>query len=110
MHVTLYWRARDDVSGDFTVFTHLIDEDERIVAQHDGPPDGGRYPTSHWLAGEIVEDEHALALHTECAPEEYTLVVGMYDAGSGERLPAYDEYGEPLPQRRVALTTVRVEE
>ncbi len=110
LHITLYWRARDDVNGDLTVFAHLIDGEERILAQHDGQPDRGRYPTSQWLAGEIVEDEHALVLHTDCAPGEYTLVVGMYDAGSGERLPAYDEHGEPLPQRRVALTTVRVEE
>ena len=110
VHVTLYWRAKGDVSEDLTVFAHLIDGEERILAQHDGQPDGGRYPTSQWLAGEIVEDEHAMVLQSDCAPGEYTVVVGMYDAGSGERLPSYDEHGEPQPQRRVALTTVRVEE
>ena len=110
VRLALYWKAREGVNGDFTVFAHLIDGEEGIVAQHDGQPDGGRYPTSQWLEGEIVEDEHDLEVRAGQEPGEYTLVVGMYEAETGERLPAYDEHGQPSPQRRVVLTTVRVED
>jgi uncharacterized membrane protein len=110
MRVRLYWQATDDVTVDYTVFTHLVDEDETIVAQHDGQPDGGRYPTSHWLRGEVVEDEHPLMFAPGYGPGEYTLLVGMYELESGERLPAYDEHGQPWPRRHVVLTTLQVEE
>jgi uncharacterized membrane protein len=110
VRIRLYWQATDDVVGDYTVFTHLVGEDETIVAQHDGQPDGGRYPTSHWLKGEVVEDEHPLVLTPGHGPGEYTLVLGMYELESGERLSAYDEHGQPWPQRRVVLTTLQVEE
>jgi hypothetical protein len=110
LRVRLYWQAADDVAVDYTVFTHLVDEAETIVAQHDGQPDGGRYPTSHWLQGEVVEDEHPLMPAPGFALGDYTVVVGMYELESGERLPAYDEHGQPWPQGRVVLTTLQVEE
>jgi uncharacterized membrane protein len=108
--IKLYWQAAGAVSADFTVFTHLVGSDERIVAQHDGQPDGGRYPTSQWLEGEIIADEHLLVPAPGYGPGEYSLVAGMYDLESGERLPVYDENGQPLPQRRAVLTEVHVEE
>ncbi len=108
--IKLYWQATGEVSGDFTVFTHLVGADESIVAQHDGQPDGGRYPTSEWLEGEIVADEHLLVPAAGYGPGDYSLVVGMYDLESGERLPVCDEDGQPLPQQRAVLTRVHVEE
>ncbi|HUW94381.1 MAG TPA: DUF2079 domain-containing protein, partial [Anaerolineae bacterium] len=108
--VRLYWQAEGEVRGDFTVFAHLVGTDERIVAQHDGQPDEGRYPTTHWLEGEIIEDEHVLVPAPGCGPGDYSLVAGMYDLESGERLTVYDENGHPLPQRRAVLTGLHVEE
>lgn len=108
--VRLYWQADGEVRGDFTVFAHLVGTDERIVAQHDGQPDAGRYPTSQWVAGEIIEDEHVLVPDTGYGPGDYSLFAGMYDLESGERLPVYDENGHPVPQRRAALPGLHVEE
>ena len=108
--VRLYWQAEGEVRGDFTVFAHLVGTDERIVAQHDGQPDEGRYPTTHWLEGEIIEDEHVLVPAPGYGPGDYSLVAGMYDLESGERLTVYDENGHPLPQRRAVLTGLHVEE
>lgn len=110
IHLTLYWRARVDVDSDYTVFVHLVDARETIVAQHDSQPDAGRYPTSQWLEGEIVEDEHALVTTPDYQPGEYRLVAGLYFWESGERLPAYAQNGVRLPQSRIVLTTVQVRE
>ena len=95
---------------DYTVFTHLIDERENIVAQHDGQPDAGEYPTSQWLKGEVVQDVHTLVLEPALQPGEYTLLVGMYDLESGERRPAYDQDGRPMLQNRIELTRTQVGE
>jgi hypothetical protein len=92
---------------DYTVFTHLIDGTETIVAQHDSQPEGGDYPTSQWLEGEIVQDEHDLILGHDLQPGEYTLVAKMYDLESSERLPAYDQDGVLMPQSRIVLTRIR---
>jgi hypothetical protein len=108
IYLTLYWQARGNMDTDYTVFTHLIDEGENILAQHDSQPEGGNYPTSQWLQGEIVEDEHAVIPGTGLQPGEYTLAVGMYDLGSGERLPAYDQNGVLMPQRRIVLTRIQL--
>jgi uncharacterized membrane protein len=108
--VRLYWQADGEVSGDFTVFAHLVGTDERIVAQHDGQPDEGRHPTSHWVEGEIIEDEHVLVPATGYGPGDYSLFAGMYDLESGERLPVYDQNGQPMPQGRAALAGLHVEE
>lgn len=110
IHLTLYWRARVDVESDYTVFVHLVDARETIVAQHDSQPDAGRYPTSQWLEGEIVEDEHALVTTPDYQPGEYRLVAGLYFWESGERLPAYAQNGVRLPQSTIVLTTVQVRE
>ncbi|MGH2461628.1 MAG: 6-pyruvoyl-tetrahydropterin synthase-related protein, partial [Chloroflexota bacterium] len=46
--VNLEWRALAAPSADYTVFVHLLDARGRLVAQHDGPPLAGTYPTTDW--------------------------------------------------------------
>lgn len=82
----LFWRAEKWLDLDYTVFTHLIDYDGRILAQHDGEPSGGAYPTHIWSEGEIVPDVHDLMLTSEIAPGRYLLEVGLYLPHTGERL------------------------
>lgn len=84
--VTLRWYAAEAVPVDYTVFIHLRDGDGRLIAQADGPPLDGWYPTSWWTAGEWVTDEHDFTLPSETRPGEYQIVVGLYDAVTGERL------------------------
>jgi hypothetical protein len=88
--VTLVWRALQAPQADYTVFVHLLDGDGETVAQHDGQPRNGAYPTSTWDAGEVIYDEHRLP-HPGGAPalelEGYRLRVGFYRRATGERLP-----------------------
>ncbi|HOU14301.1 MAG TPA: glycosyltransferase family 39 protein [Anaerolineae bacterium] len=84
--VTLLWRAEAGAAGaDLTIFTHLIGEDGKIVAQHDGKPVGGLRPTGGWLAGEILVDPHVLTWQREYVGPA-TLRLGLYDATTGARV------------------------
>jgi hypothetical protein len=78
--LTLYWQALADGTpeADYSVFTHVLAEDGRLIGQHDGPPVHGARPTSGWLAGEYLIDEHPMTFK-----EAYTgaaiVQVGLYD-------------------------------
>ncbi len=95
VQLTLYWRALAQIERNYTVFTHLIDEEGQIWAQKDNQPFGGNYPTSLWDEGEIVKDEYELIVREGTPPGEYLLEVGIYLLSTGERLPILTAEGHP---------------
>ena len=107
LHLTLYWQAQATTETGYTVFTHLLYKDGQIWAQKDSVPMQGTYPTTSWLPGEIIVDEYEITVRSEAAPGEYVLEIGMYNAITGERLPALDEKGQELGDA-VSLVTVKV--
>jgi hypothetical protein len=84
--LTLFWQARERLTRDYTVFIHAIDANGALVAQVDGQPGSGGYPTSIWDSGEIVTDRHVLTLPPGLPVGTYRLAVGMYLLETGERL------------------------
>ncbi len=85
--LTLYWEALEGATGThYTVFTHLLAPDGRIVAQHDGVPAGGRKPTGGWLPGEIIVDPHPMAFREPGYRGPARIEVGLYNPTTGERL------------------------
>jgi len=106
--VTLYWEALRPPEDDYVVFVHLLDAEGQLVASHDGPPLGGRYPTGAWLPGDVVPDTHRLALNPGTPTGTYQLQVGMYSWPSLERLPVWDEQGVEQAERVVVLQSVEV--
>jgi hypothetical protein len=104
VHLTLYWQALAPTDITYTVFTHLLDADGQIQAQQDNQPQGGEFPTTEWLPGDIIPDGYTLALPSDAPPGEYTLEVGMYCLETGERLPAYDADGQRWPEDAVRLS------
>jgi len=108
LRLTLYWRARQRVSVDGIVFVHLLDRrTEQIVAQSDARPQHGTYPTGWWHVGEVVSDEVGIPL-TDVPPGRYRLVVGIYGAADGNRLPISAGSGETLPEDRLLLEDLLV--
>jgi hypothetical protein len=107
--VTLQWQAFAPTPGNDSVFVHLLDASGQVVAQHDGPPDGGNFPTSHWGGLAVFDDAHTLAIPADLAPGHYTLVVGIYDPQTGERIDVRNARGEQQPDRAIALKTLTVE-
>ncbi len=92
--VRLEWEALTSPLENYTVFVHLRDG-EQVVAQDDGEPAGGYYPTGLWRRGDVVEDTHVLELPREWVSEPQ-LVVGLYVWPTMERLEAVTPDGEPL--------------
>jgi mannosyltransferase len=86
MTVTLYWHVLATPEIDYTVFVQLLDENEVLIAQHDGPPAGGARPTSGWVAGEYVRDEHPLHWLDTDYRGPAVLQAGLYDPTTGARL------------------------
>ena len=84
--VELVWLPLQKPSGDYNLFLQLLAADGTLVAQHDGPPNGGYTPTSDWPPGEEISDRHGVALPAELPAATYQLIAGMYDPNTGARL------------------------
>lgn len=84
--IALWWHVAETVSVDYTVFLHLRDDNNQLIAQADGPPLDGWYPTSWWQTGERVTDAHTFLVPDNIPPGIYHLVTGLYDPISGGRL------------------------
>ena len=105
LFVTLYWQSDGQIAADFHVFVHLLDAEERLAAQSDGVPGQGGRPTWSWRVEEVLEDGHAL--DTQGLPEgAYSLHVGLYDYGTGARLPAVSPMVGRLPDDSVWVEDV----
>ena len=99
--LSLYWQALAEMERRYTVFTHLLDADNRIVAQMDSEPLGGTHPTTGWRLGELVRDNYGLLIAPDTPPGEYLLEVGMYYLPTLERLPVLDASGKVRGDRVV---------
>ncbi len=107
--VKLYWQARREMEEGYKVFVHLYDEEGNILAQRDRMPGLGARPTSGWQAGEVVADRLTVPVDSEVPVGRYRLAVGLYDGGTGDRLPVYGPDGEQLQEGRVFIGHVGVE-
>ncbi len=82
---TLTWAISDTLAENYQIFVHLRDQDTgETVAQADGPPVDGWYPTSRWLPGTAIKDERRFDLPSSIDPGEFDLVVGFYNLETGK--------------------------
>jgi hypothetical protein len=82
----LVWQPHATLGRDYTVFVHVLDATGRLVAQADGPPLNGGYPTSLWSVGEQIVERRPLPP----VPAGGSVLIGLYDLATGERLRAAD--------------------
>jgi hypothetical protein len=87
--VIVTWQAVLPDGQNYVAFVHLVDAAGNIVAQVDRSP---AEPTGLWLPGQIVGDLFRLP-----APKDghYTVAIGLYEPGSGRRLPIFEADGLP---------------
>lgn len=91
--VRLMWYTPQRLDTDCVVFVHA-QRDGVLVAQHDGDPANGLYPTSQWEPGDVVVDVHALAGDRDAKRDQ--VIVGLYRRDTGERVPVVDPAGHAI--------------
>ncbi|MBN1953669.1 MAG: hypothetical protein JW900_01355 [Anaerolineae bacterium] len=102
LRLTLWWQALAVPQADYTLFVHLFDpQAEEILLQHDAPLQGDGYPTSWWVAGQVVGEVVAFPV-AEVPAGAYRLAVGLYDRAA-TRLPAVGPDGVRIPDARLVL-------
>jgi 4-amino-4-deoxy-L-arabinose transferase-like glycosyltransferase len=106
--ITLHWEVLNAIDQDLMAFIHLVDAQDRMVGQGDGPPCDGQYATSYWEAGEWLQDEHLIEMKQGVGGlGDRRILVGLYDPRTGERLPVADSGGAPLGDHVVILRETR---
>ena len=105
--VTLYWQTDGQVSGDYTVFLHLL-ANGVFLTQADAPPLGGDWPTSAWIPGQPLADVHQFELPPELPPGPYSLRLGFYDPATDARLMAFRQDGAEWPDDIVVIEDVEI--
>lgn len=108
--LTLVWRARSPAKDKpYTVFVHLLDMANQVVAQKDAQPVNGTRPTTGWVENEFITDSYELALKPDLPPGTYQIEIGWYDATDFSRLPLLDENGVPGADRVILNTSLIVQ-
>jgi hypothetical protein len=100
--VTLYWQALRPPRYDYSVFIHVDDAAGHTVAQSDGYPVGGEFPTTHWSFGYAIVDVHHIHMPDAPASGPLRIIAGLYRLDTMERLWPADGHG-PLPDNFVSL-------
>lgn len=106
--LTLVWHALARQNRNWTVFVHMVDSADEIVAKIDRQPTDGAYPMLQWVADDWIVDTQSLALPADLAPGTYDLRVGLFDAESGLRAAVFNQK-DKLAGDYVTLGQITVE-
>jgi len=102
-HINFYWQARERVPENYTLFVHLVDEQGNKLAQADGEPLNGDWPTSAWEPGHTFVDVRQFQLPNHLPPGRYFIQLGWYEPLTGVRLTAFQPNGEVWPDNAVTV-------
>ena len=108
LHITLHWQCWSTPTEDLNVFVHLYDSSGKLVTQTDGYPVAGLSRMLAWQPGDEWCDMRKLALPTNLPAGEYTVKVGLYPAGGGDRLSAIGPGGERFPDEAVPVASLTI--
>jgi len=99
LQLTLTWQGLASMDEDYTVFVHLLDENDRIWGQEDMQPVYGTHPTSRWRERDVVVDAHTLWTDQDSPLGLYRIEVGLYLLRTMERLQVLDASGKVISNR-----------
>jgi len=86
LNLRLVWEVLLETDISYRVFIHLRDSAGAIRAQSDSDPADWTRPTTGWLPGEYITDDHTLSLPPHLPTGDYHLFVGLYNPADGTRL------------------------
>jgi hypothetical protein len=87
LRLNVIWQPLRPFSQNLKVFVHLVDASGKVLAQYDGYPQAGAYPTLDWAPGELIEDSYPLLLPADAPAGPYRVYLGLYDEATLTRLP-----------------------
>jgi 4-amino-4-deoxy-L-arabinose transferase-like glycosyltransferase len=94
LRLTLFWQALGEIDQSYAVFIHILNAAGQIVAQQDVAPGQGTMPTQSWVRNEYITDTHQIELPSDLPPGQYQVVIGMYEADTGIRLPVANAHAQ----------------
>ncbi|MDM8528229.1 hypothetical protein QUF58_08445 [Anaerolineales bacterium HSG24] len=101
-NVTLFWRTSSPVSGNYKVFTQILDANGQLISGHDGVPANGLTPTNSWSTNMVYIDQHQIILPPDKSLTGARVIAGLYN-NVGERLIVTAPNGVSYPDRAVPL-------
>ncbi len=85
--IALHWQADAPIDRRYKVTIQLLNQQNQVVGQQDGEPGGGSLPTTGWQPGAETVDNRGVYAPIGAPPVEYRLILALYDAETGKRLP-----------------------
>jgi hypothetical protein len=93
--VGLRWEALRPIDRTLFAEVQVLDARGQVVADSVAQPQGGFYPTWRWRPGEVVADEHRIALPAGLAPGVYYLRIQIRDfSAPGDSTRGVAQLGE----------------
>ncbi len=94
--IGLQWRTQAPLATQYKVTVQLLDSRNQVIAQRDSEPVGGARPTNTWQPNELIVDNHGVAIPVGTPPGSYRMIVALYDAITGVRLPVAGRDALPI--------------
>ena len=85
-------------------------EESGFFWNHDQPPLGMRLPTRLWYAGLADRETWQSTLPADMPTGRYQLYTGLYRLSDLARMTVYDEFGESLPEARLPLGFIEIQD
>jgi hypothetical protein len=93
------WRLVHPLPAQVTVFAHVLDAGGQLIGQADGDFLGGALPLHQWPAGQTIMDRRQVPVTEPAA----FVALGLYQRADGQRIPAFDPAGAPLPDQALVI-------
>jgi hypothetical protein len=87
LQANVVWQPLRPLPENLKVFVHLVGPAGNVLAQYDGYPQSGNYPTGQWIPGELVADSYPVIVPPNAPPGPYQIYLGFYNEATLTRLP-----------------------
>lgn len=95
--LTLYWEPLSPTDRPYSVYVHLLDAADQLIAQRDTYPGLGRNPTTVWTPGRLFADRYLVIVPPETpAPLTAHWKAGLWQAETGDYAFLLDAAGQPV--------------
>lgn len=95
LQIDLPFLPSRSLDTDYSIFVHVLDREGHLVAQSDGPPMGGAWPSRYWLPNMLVKETRRVSLPPSLPAGHYQVDAGLYRLDTGQRLTAFPPGPEP---------------